>query len=163
MRYAGVMDKETRTAFADLKAYIGEQTRHLDERVENLEFESSELNVMLIDQFRTIDLRFESIDLRFESIDRRFESIDRRFDSIDRRFDGIDGRFDGIDGRFEGLADEITERVAGYIGVLLEEQKAANKAFRDEMRGHRGMLDDHETRLDRLETPPPRPGTSTAA
>jgi chromosome segregation ATPase len=117
-----------------------------------------------IDQrFDAIDQRFDAIDRRFDAIDRRFEVVDRKFDVIDRRFDAIDHRFEQVDQRFDelkaGLRTQI-EAVDAKVDLVLE--KLTDLTSRDI--GHSvtharfdERLNEHEVRLNALETKPRKP------
>jgi chromosome segregation ATPase len=137
MSYGEPMEEDVAQAFKKVHTHLA---RH------DNEFET--LGVMLVEQFRNIDRRFEQIDRRFEQIDRRFEHIDRRFEHIDRRFEGVDERF-------ETLADEIADRLSAdmrrYFEIYSEQMRSFMAAFNEKLTGQQEKVQDHESRISRLE------------
>lgn len=81
-----------------------------------------------------IDQRINDVliaqDRRFDAVDRRFEQVDRRFEQVDRRFDE-DRRIAA--GQFEAMQKRSDERFASMMTALV------------------GRLDNHETRIRRIE------------
>jgi hypothetical protein len=101
--------------------------------------------------FHRLDQRFRR---RFDRIDRRFEKIDQRFEKIDQRFEKIDQRFEKIDQRFDHLEQEMNrsaEETRRQFKIIAESMRDDLRIFADAIAGHSELLNQHETRIGRLE------------
>ena len=103
---------------------------------------------------RSTDRHFHRLDQRFR---RRFDRIDRRFEKIDQRFEKIDQRFEKIDQRFDHLEQEMNrsaEETRRQFKIIAESMRDDLRIFADAIAGHSELLNQHETRIGRLERRP---------
>ena len=94
-----------------------------------------------------------SMDGRFTKVDERFATIDNRFAQIDQRFDEVDRRFVQLEA---SLREEIRTTAAEtrrHFDVVAEDLKASIRSIAEGYGHHAAVLDDHESRLRRLEHP----------
>ena len=85
-----------------------------------------------------------AVDKRFDRVDKRLDGVDKRLDGLDKRFDDVDKRFDGADKQVGGLKTSMT-RIESALDWMVG---------RSDDREARERLDDHERRLQALETKP---------
>ena len=93
------------------------------------------------------DRRFDRLD---RSLNRKFEKIDQRFDKIDRRFDEVDRRFEEIGRQFEEIGRQFEES-RRHSNIIAESLRDDLRLFADASATHSERLDQHETRIGRLE------------
>ena len=113
------------------------------------------------ERFNQNDDRFNKIDDRFNKIDDRFNKIDDRFTGIDDRFTGIDDRFTRIDNRLEKIEAELltvraeikseAESTRRHFDIMVEKMADSVKIVAEGTAHHSLRLDNHETRIKRLE------------
>lgn len=78
-----------------------------------------------------------------QDVNERLDGVDQRLMQIDERFNDVDERFAATDRRFD-LNDEKQEEILNAIGADHDRQ---GKALRQQA----DAIDDHETRIARLE------------
>lgn len=134
---------------AKLESHDG-QFENLSSRFDRLEIRVEEntaalqdVNTVLVEELSKIDARFEQIDIRLDRMDARFEKIDIRLDQMDVRFEKIDIRLDQI--------DERVDVKTGRIEFLLEHYRDDIKLFAEGITGQNRRLNDHESRIVKLE------------
>jgi chromosome segregation ATPase len=112
---------------------------------------------MTIDELRTeMATGFATIDKRFESNDARLNSMNARFDAMDARFDAMDARFQRVDEEFVKVRAQIKaegETTRRHFEIMVEKITDSVKIVAEAAAHHTARLDDHETRLQRLEPP----------
>jgi archaellum component FlaC len=103
---------------------------------------------MTIDDLRS-EMRggFNRVDARFEGVDARFEGIDARLEKIDERFNNIDAEFKGVRAEIKAEA-EATRR---HFDIVAEQMKDIVKVVAEGTARNTERLDDHETRLTKIE------------
>jgi hypothetical protein len=100
---------------------------------------------------RSTDRHFHRLDQRFRRLDQRFRRLDQRFR---RRFDRIDQRFAKIDHRFDHLEQEMNrsaEETRRQFNIIAESMRDDLRMFADAIAGHSERLNQHDTRIGRLE------------
>ena len=94
------------------------------------------------------------------AMERRFDTMERRFDAMEQRFGGLEQRFDGLEQRFDGLERTMVDKnelassaaeTRRHFDVVAESIRADVRLFADPIRGHTDQLNQHETRITRLE------------
>ena len=87
-------------------------------------------------------------------------AMEQRFDTMERRFDAMEQRFDGLEQRFDGLArtavtkSELESSAAEtrrHFDVVAESIRAEMRLYADPIRSHTDQINQHETRITRLE------------
>jgi archaellum component FlaC len=121
--------------------------------------------VKLIELKRDMDAQFTHVDERFGQVDARFAQVDARFARVDERLARLELRIDSLERRVteEGETtrrhfDVVAERIHSEIHLALEHTIAASNRLTGleqvNSAGHagfRGMLDEHDVRLRKLE------------
>lgn len=110
------------------------------------------------------DLIISEMGKRFEAVDRCFEQMDRRFEQIDKRLEQMDQRIDRTEedmkmyvnmlveemGRMQNKIDQRFEKVDQRLDSMQHEINGCKLAC-DTNNLLMQRLDQHETRIERLE------------
>jgi chromosome segregation ATPase len=146
---------------ADVRAAFGKMDGHLEAVDARLE---------------SVDRRLEAVDRRLEAIDARFDAVDAQFQAVDGRFQAVDDRFAEVvrgiaaDGeRTRQYVAEESARTRRHFDIRVEQILAERNLVLDQSSaverrpiqltatnaaahtGFERQLDDHESRLRRLE------------
>jgi len=115
-------------------------------------------------RLKDVDKRLDGVDKRFDRVDKQFEDVDKRFQDVDRRFEDVDKRFEDVDKRFKSLAAGIRadlkrelkrheDTLRTHFNVTVERMQESVKIVAEATAHHVVLLDGHETRIKRLESP----------
>ena len=103
----------------------------------------------LRDGFKKVDRAFARSDDKFATIDDRFATIDAKFAKIDDEFTKVHAEFATL--RLEMKAEGETTR--RHFDVMVEKITDSVKIVAEATLHNTSRLDNHETRLKRLEKP----------
>ena len=93
----------------------------------------------------------EFIGDKFERMDEHFERVDEHFERVDKRFEEVDERLDGLQNEVREKYDKILngqDTISGKLNQIITEQQANTQSYKH----HDEKLEDHEGRLEKLET-----------
>jgi chromosome segregation ATPase len=110
----------------------------------------------LRDGFKKVDRAFARSDDKFATIDDRFATIDDRFATIDAKFAKIDDEFTKVHAEFATLRLQMKaegETTRRHFDVMVEKITDSVKIVAEATLHNTSRLDNHETRLKRLEKP----------
>ncbi len=134
------------------KAEFRKLQRAMDRRFDRLERTKAD-KVELHTLQRAMERRFDTMERRFDAMEQRFGGLEQRFDGLEQRFDGLEQRFDGLERTMvdkNELASSAAE-TRRHFDVVAESIRADVRLFADPIRGHTDQLNQHETRITRLE------------
>jgi hypothetical protein len=116
-----------------------------------------------------IDAGFRGVNARLDTLDTGFRGVNTRLDAMDTGFVGVNARLDTVDAgltevradlgdltahvfeiRDALLADNVKNRE--HVSIKVEALRSEMKVYADGVIAHTDKLENHETRITKLET-----------
>ena len=117
-------------------------------------------------RMNTLDGRMNTLDGRMGTLDGRISNLDGRMGTLDGRVGALDGSVGALDtglraalGELEAHVDEVRDALLAdsvknrdFASIQIEDLRSELKVYADGVIAHTGQLENHETRITKLET-----------
>ena len=163
------IDTGFRGVNARLDALVGHVTavdgriKGVDGRMHALEGRVEALDTGVNTRLDTLDTGFGGVSARLDTLDTGFRGVNARLDALVGHVTAVDGRVDEVrtdlgelkahvfEIRDTLFADNATSRE--HVSIKVEALRSELKVYADGVIAHTGKLEDHETRIAKLEKP----------